>query len=101
MKMKDATGISDEVRARVYSRDSWDGCPCCIICGNPYPQVHHYIERSRGGLGIEQNLVCLCAKCHYDLHNKEYVKMTDIVGQYLKNRYPDWDEKKLVKEKTW
>lgn len=101
MKMKDATAIPDEVRTRVYTRDSWDGCPCCVKCGRPYPQIHHFIERSRGGLGIEQNLVCLCADCHRYLHDKDYTGMTEFVRQYLKSKYPDWDETKLVKEKTW
>lgn len=101
MSLKEYTGISDEVRARVYSRDSFDGCPCCIICGRPYPQIHHYIERSRGGMGIEENLVCLCASCHSKVENGEYIKMQTFVREYLKHRYPDWDEKKLVKEKTY
>ena len=101
MKMTDATEISSEVRATVYKRDSWDECPCCVYCGKPYPQVHHYIERSRGGLGIEENLVCLCADCHYRLHNSEYTKMTKFVKEYLMGKYPDWDEKKLIKEKEY
>lgn len=99
MSMSDATGVTPEVRAKVYTRDSWDGCPCCIKCGTPYPQVHHYIERSRGGLGIEENLVCLCADCHRELHDENYRQMTDFVASYLRNKYKDWDEKKLVKEK--
>ncbi len=99
--MRKATEITPEVRAKVYARDSYDGCPCCIVCGKPYPQVHHFIERSRGGLGVEQNLVCLCVNCHARLHNNDYVNMTDFVRNYLKNRYKDWDEKKLIKEKSW
>ena len=101
MKMKDATAITPEVRVKVYKRDSWDECPCCIVCGKPYPQVHHYIERSRGGLGIEENLVCLCADCHKKLHNEQYASMTEFVANYLRNQYPGWDEIKLVKEKKW
>ena len=100
MTMSDATGISAEVRATVYARDSWDGCPCCIKCGRPYPQVHHYIERSRGGLGVEQNLVCLCADCHYELHNSKYQTLSEFVRLYLKNKYPDWDERKIVEDKN-
>lgn len=93
------TEISDSVRQAVYKRDSWDGAPCCIRCGRPYPHVHHYIERSRGGLGIEENLVCLCYKCHYELHNKNYREMSDFVREYLMNHYEDWDEKKLIRRK--
>lgn len=99
MSMTEATGISERVRARVYARDSWEECPCCIVCGRPYPQVHHYIERSRGGLGIEENLVCLCAGCHAKLHQEAYKDMTAFVREYLKNHYEDWDEKKLIYRK--
>lgn len=93
------TDIPPNVRKAVYERDSFDGAPCCIRCGRPYPQVHHFIERSRGGLGIEENLVCLCERCHYDLHNRQYKEMTEFVREYLSARYEGWDEKKLVKEK--
>lgn len=94
------TEISREVRQKVYQRDSWEDTVCCVFCGKPFtrdfrPEVHHYVERSRGGMGIEQNLVCLCASCHKKLHNgdqriKEYVKM------YLESKYEDWDEKSLI-----
>lgn len=99
MKENRPTDISDKVRQRVYQRDSWEGAPCCIRCGRPHPHVHHYIERSRGGLGIEENLVCLCYKCHDELHNVHYKEMTDFVREYLKTKYEDWDEKKLIRRK--
>lgn len=99
MRMKDSTDIPPNVRKRVYERDSWDDAPCCIRCGRPYPQVHHYIERSRGGLGIEENLVCLCTWCHTELHNKNYREMSDFVRDYLKNYYEDWNEEKLIRRK--
>ena len=89
MQMRQATEISPLVRKRVYERDSFDGAPCCIRCGRPYPHVHHYIERSRGGLGIEENLVCLCAGCHEELHVYNYKEMSEFVRDYLKNRYGD------------
>ena len=96
MRMKDQTDISPCVRKAVYDRDSFDGSPCCVRCGAPFPQVHHFIERSRGGLGIGENLVCLCVQCHYDLHNKDYKEMTEFVRDYLRNQYEDWDESKLI-----
>lgn len=101
MRMKDATEIPINVRQRVYDRDSWDGAPCCIICGKPYPQVHHYVERSRGGLGIEENLVCLCASCHGKADGPQRTLIANHIRQYLMNKYPNWDESKLVKEKTY
>ena len=99
MKENRPTDISEKVRQAVYKRDSWGDAPCCIRCGRPHPHVHHYIERSRGGLGIEENLVCLCYKCHNELHNRNYREMTDFVREYLKSHYEDWDEAKLIRRK--
>lgn len=93
------TDIPTDVRVRVYTRDSFDECPCCIICGRPYPQIHHYIERSRGGMGIEKNLVCLCASCHRKLHQSKYSEYTEFVRDYLKAHYEDWNEEELIYRK--
>lgn len=99
MKMKDETAIPREVREAVLQRDSYDDCPCCIYCGRPkYVQVHHYIERSRGGKGIEQNLVCLCAECHTKIHKGDYL-IEEYVRSYLEEIYAGWDEKSLVARK--
>ena len=96
MKLKDLTHIPKPVRDAVYERDSYDGCPCCIWCGRPRTvQVHHYIERSRGGLGIEQNLVCLCVDCHQALHNGDK-DIEDYVKSYLSGKYDGWKEGDLI-----
>ena len=92
------TQIDPDVREAVYARDSWEETPCCIYCGRPYPEVHHYVERSRGGLGIEENLVCLCTTCHKKLHGGDkYIKL--YAKAYLEDKYPGWDEKSLVAKK--
>lgn len=99
VKLKDLTHIPKDVRDRVIERDSYEDCPCCVYCGKPkYVQLHHYIERSRGGLGIEENLVCLCAKCHTALHKGDW-QIEEYVRMYLSDKYADWDEKKLIAKK--
>ena len=99
MKLKDLTQISKETRDKVYQRDSYDDCPCCIYCGKPkYVQVHHYIERSRGGLGIEENLVCLCAECHTKIHKGDYL-IQEYIRAYLSDLYDGWDENSLIAKK--
>lgn len=88
------TAISKSVKERVWRRDSG----CCIYCGNPNAAPNaHYIPRSRGGLGIEENIVTLCAECHrdYDQSGERKVVGAYIRG-YLKAQYAEWDEKKLV-----
>lgn len=101
--------ISPEVRKQVYERDSVDGCPVCIVCGNPHSlEVAHYISRSQGGLGNPENLVCLCKKCHmeYDGHGRNYVIIRTLIEVYMQEHYKFWDKSELVYDKldprwTW
>lgn len=36
----------------------------CRICGEPYPQAHHLVPRSRGGDDVPENLIPLCELHH-------------------------------------
>ena len=99
MKLKDLTHIPQDVRERVYERDSYDGCPCCVWCGRPkYVEVHHFIERSRGGRGIEENLVCLCKRCHTKVHQGD-TDIQNFIREYLAEHYEGWDEQSLIARK--
>lgn len=96
-KQTKACSIPRKVKDAVWKRDLHS----CILCGSrlAFPNAH-YIPRSEGGLGIEQNIVTLCADCHraYDQSpvRKQY---RVLIKQYLKSKYPDWDEKELVYHK--
>lgn len=92
------TEISPEVRAVVYKRDSWEETPCCVFCGRPYPEVHHYVERSRGGMGVEQNLICLCPSCHRKLHNGDR-NIKVFCKAYLEDKYEGWEENAQIVQK--
>ena len=64
-------------------------------------QIGHYIRRSQGGLGIEENVVTLCPECHHDFDNgdkrKEY---GEIIKNYLQGEYgSNWSEEKLIYKK--
>ena len=99
MSLKEYTAISDEVRQKVYKRDSFDDWPCCVICGSPYfIEVHHYVSRGRGGMGIPENLVCLCAYHHQKLHNGDR-EVKNFCREYLEAIYPGWDESKVIYRK--
>jgi hypothetical protein len=81
------TNITKAVRAAVLKRDSFDGCPCCIYCGQPFPDgrgahLHHIERRSQGGQGSEDNLVTLCFDCHTALHNG-HSEIQDFCKAYL------------------
>lgn len=95
-KRTKACEISRETKEKVYERDGG----LCIICHQAGIPNAHYIRRSQGGLGIEQNIVTLCPKCHNSFDNgfkrEEY---GTIIQKYLKNQYTDWNEKDLIYNK--
>lgn len=92
-----ALGISKKVREAVYARDKH----CCILCGSPYAMPNaHYIARSQGGLGIEENIFTACMKCHRQYDNTpDRSVLRGVIREYLKSQYPDWEESKLVYRK--
>lgn len=92
-RMTKACKIPPEVREAVYARDGH-----CIVCGSNQGLPNaHVIPRSHGGLGVEENIVTLCPRCHYEFDNGPYRKEYGIlIRNYLKSKYPSWDEKKLV-----
>lgn len=102
-----ACNIPHRVKKAVAERDSVDGYPCCLWCGKPAPTSNplafsnaHYISRGQAGLGIEENILTLCWECHlrYD-QSSHREEMREFFKGYIKSKYPDWDESKLVYRK--
>lgn len=92
-----ATDIPKKVKDKVAIRDDNK----CVICGKTGIPNAHYIKRSQGGLGIEQNIVTLCPSCHYEedfgKNSKEY---QEKIKEYLQTYYGDnWKEKDLIYSK--
>lgn len=96
-KRAKACDISKKVKDIVWERDGH----CCIICGsfNAMPNSH-FIRRSQGGLGIEENIVTMCMRCHsmYD-QGSDRRAIEAYTERYLKSKYPDWDREKLIYKK--
>lgn len=100
-------GISIAVKEAVAERDSFDGWPCCLLCGAPAPANNilafscaHYISRAQGGLGREDNTLTLCPACHerYDqTPDRETIK--PYFRRYLMEHYPNWKEENLMYKK--
>jgi len=104
-KRKQALKISAETYNKVYERDG--NCVLCKILGE-HPKVklakekglpvlyqcHHFIPKSRLGMGIEENLVMLC---YY--HHAEEAKYRKELENYLKNKYENWNEEDLIFKK--
>lgn len=90
--------IPKNVKERVWERDNRK----CVLCGKTYSAypVAHFIARSHGGLGIEENIVTLCLQCHCDYDNSDKrSELRDRLRGYLKTKYPEWDETKLYYKK--
>lgn len=88
-----ALEIPPNVKNAVYERDGG----ACIWCAKRGQPNAHYIPRSRGGLGIEQNILTLCWDCHFNYdHTDNRERMGEFFKGYLKSKYPDWREEKLI-----
>lgn len=96
-KRTKALDISKATKDSVWERDKHR----CILCGSPYAMPNsHYISRSQGGLGIEQNIGTMCISCHYDYdHTVKRKEIKTKFREYLISQYKDWDESKLIYRK--
>lgn len=96
-KRAKACDIPPEVKDKVLARDNG----ICVFClsGNASPNAH-FISRSQGGLGIEQNILTLCSTCHdrYD-HTTDRKQMREFFRKYLKSKYAEWDENLIIYKK--
>lgn len=92
------TAISPATKKKVWKRDF---CRC-VLCGSINAGPHcHFVRRSQGGLGTEENIWTGCQSCHdaFDSESTDgplHARMRD----YFKTLYPQWDESKL-KYKKW
>ena len=91
-----------DVKRAVAERDGY----CCIWCGCPAPTDNrlafsnaHYIARSQGGLGIEQNILTLCPICHREYDTVKRKEYRPLFRRYLREHYANWREKDLTYEK--
>lgn len=99
-KRSKACDISQKVKKKVWLRDDYK----CIFCHRWVPMScanAHYIKRSQGGLGIEQNVVTACPECHYEEDHGQNTKLyEDYMENYLKSIYgADWKKENLIYNK--
>ena len=93
-KRTKALDIPKNVKENVWERDRH----CCVWCGSPYAAPNaHFVARSQGGLGIEQNILTLCSDCHRRYDQSKHRKiMREFFREYLHERYPEWNEQDLI-----
>lgn len=109
-KQTKAHQFSKKVQKNIYRRDNG----ICIFCRENYhmhcknpmlyelKDVMHYINKSAGGVGVEENGALGCRYHHslLDNGNKGLRKeMLEVFRQYLKNCYPNWNEAALFYKK--
>lgn len=91
-----ACAISKKTKEIVYKRDE----ESCIFCGAPGLPEAHVVPRSHGGLGIPENIVTVCRKCHDKLDNStDRQKMLQQAAEHLERFYPSWDKESLIYDK--
>ena len=92
-----ALEIPQRVTYAVWERDE----ARCILCGSQHaaPEAH-FVPRSAGGLGIEENIVTLCRSCHDAYDQSTFRKpLGKRIETYLCGKYPEWDKSKLYYRK--
>lgn len=109
-KRKKSLDFTKKEREKILKRDK----ESCIFCRDGYymnsttelgygiKDIMHYIPKSSGGLGIEQNGVIGCRYHHSLLDNGNKGlrgEMLERMKVYLKALYPDWSEENLVYKK--
>lgn len=96
-----ACEISREVRFDVGKRDSYT----CVLCDRPGIPNAHFIPKSAGGLGIKENIICLCPYCHTDYDNGYHKdkNLRKLLGEriehYLRSCYEGWEKEDLYYRK--
>jgi len=92
-----ALDISQKVKDEVWERDNHE----CILCRNSQAMPNaHYIARSHSGLGVPENIVTLCGRCHHRYDNTtDRPEIKERIKSYLKSKYSNWNEENLVYKK--
>ena len=108
-----ATSITTKEAYKVYRRDG-KLKNNCLFCDAEYHMdkadsyglnIHdlmHFIPRSKGGLGTEENLVLGCRYHHMMLDNGSgghREEMLSMMEGYLTSKYREWNKNSLVYSK--
>lgn len=93
--------FNKKTRERIYERDQRK----CVYCHSAgmLGVAHVFIPRSKGGLGIEENGVLLCQRCHHEMDNGKNEVISDMIKHvcelYLETQYEI--DLKQIKHNKW
>lgn len=90
--------FSPGVRKEILDRDNHE----CQICGSTWRlEIHHIVERGRGGRGVKENGITLCWKCHDNVqHDQKLLDklFNDRLSECGDNFWCDeWDREAYLK----
>lgn len=98
-KLTKETEISKKVKMTVWERDNHR----CIFCQKEVSWEYansHYIKRSQLGMGIPENIMTNCERCHNLFEESIYrEKMKEFARNYLMSKYDYWNEDILIYKK--
>lgn len=103
-----ATNFKQDTKKRIRMRDGG-----CIFCqagrwpveddyGRWQTDIAHIVNRSQGGLGMEENGVVACRNHHTELDNGNKGwrgEMQQFIEEYMVQQYPGWNRENLVYRK--
>lgn len=94
------TDINPKVKVRVWERDD-HRCIFCKTLVTWHYACCHYVPRSAGGLGIEENIFTGCEDCHREQENGlNTLEYEEKAKRHLKSIYgADWNEENLIYRK--
>ena len=94
------TDINSKVKVRVWERDN-HRCIFCKTLVTWHYAFCHYIPRSAGGLGIEENIFTGCEDCHREQENGlNTLEYEEKAKRHLKSIYgANWKEEDLIYRK--
>jgi DNA-directed RNA polymerase subunit RPC12/RpoP len=66
----------------------------CAICGwnESTCDIHHIVERSKGGTNELNNLICVCPNHHRVIHNEAKFSIEELQSMSLEKTLPNWRE---------
>ena len=84
-KRSKACDISQKTKRIVWERDH----ERCIFCGSHQAMPNaHVLPRSKGGLGVPENIVTACWQCHEAMdHSSQRERMLKQANHYLDEIY--------------
>lgn len=94
-----AVSINKKTKAKVHERDGGQ-CIFCLTYVDEFYANAHVIPRAGGGLGVEQNIVTACPKCHHLFdHTTQRTRMMTIALKHITHHYPDYNRLDVIYQK--